>query len=733
MTRMSYDNTLPTQISSAVRGPDALRQDIADEIADHLACRVETEPGDDATAAQTEAVRAFGDPTEIARELRTVHQGDLIMFQRLMVAALVVIVIGMALSTYFSWSATRAMSTQMVEVTRETNRQFGELTKQLASLTGPRPAAQPARLRIHCYTTPPETPAADFQVLVESLNLSSAKGGPVRGGSFSSSYRTDSSGWIDTGPLPMGVYHLSGTAVTTGPSPQAISTDWTRVVRLEQNGLTKEMRLLVGSTLEREIRLAVPPEVTWDPKAMTVGISFQHRSGPRIYKTSSETWSTGPHPISLAGPTKLTGLLLGRASALLRLPKAGQDSDEARLSSSYPITLQEVQIPEDNEPIVLRFRELGEYRLTGIVYDGSKDRPVADVRIDVVRESKTRSGIRGRGRNAEGPRESLRTDAGGRFGTLQYAQGAYVELHWKTADGKPAILSIPAPATGSRAHYDIDVSKLSTVRLTLPTGEEFRDRGFHAVHLQKTWWEAILPLFPVLSNCRPRDALPLLDWPARRGIDVLMFPGLYKFEVGFTGTYANNRSTTARDEKHIELGPKGGQIAELPFTISDLVRRPARKPIRRSRPLKITRAKLCSEVAGLGRYKELDPLMQLPAGKRNHALLYCEVSGFAAAPTKDKQYRAQFHQKIELLDSKARTVYENQDERIEQSRGPWQQELLLVQALEPPADLPPGEYTLRVTVVDKLVGATCVQVVGTLRLTPPRSATAPASQSAPTR
>jgi len=83
----SSNNSLSFQIASAVRGSAALRDDIADEINDHLTCKVDEQSCTDRSEAETKAIKSFGDPKEVARELRHIHLGDRIMFQKIMVVA----------------------------------------------------------------------------------------------------------------------------------------------------------------------------------------------------------------------------------------------------------------------------------------------------------------------------------------------------------------------------------------------------------------------------------------------------------------------------------------------------------------------------------------------------------------------------------------------------------------------------------------------------------------------
>jgi hypothetical protein len=448
MTRAWHDSPLPLQVASAVRGPVALRDDIADEIADHLASRVEEQDRQDPAAAQAEAVRAFGNPEQIARELRAVHLGDWIMFQKLMVVALIVIVAGMAASSYFSYTATRAMSTQMADVTRETGRQFNEVAKQLAALSNVQLANQPPRIKVYCYTVGPEQPARDYALLVESMDMADPQYQPKIGGTFANSYRTDSAGWIDTGPLPLGVYRLSGNVLCPGSEPNVPDGKLTHVVRVPQNGITAEVRFCVGTRARHGVRLVLPPEITWDLEAMkAVDISFKHSVGPRVLRNDTETWESGTYSVDLAKPVLVVGLMPGIAKPTLTLPASLVGKGTSSSSMSSHAYLKEVQIPTEPQPIALQPAYVNTSHVSGLVYDSSRDKPVVRARITVLH----RLG-KGVPEKIES-REFLRTDASGRFGSFFCSPVPSIEFEWKAADGTQAILSGPYGVRRQRRRF----------------------------------------------------------------------------------------------------------------------------------------------------------------------------------------------------------------------------------------------------------------------------------------
>jgi len=724
MTRAWHDSSLPSQVSAAVRGSASLQDDIADEIADHLACRAEASGGDDPTASQAEAVRAFGDPDQIARELRAVHLGDLIMFQRVMVAAVVVIVIGMACSAYFSWSATQTMSTQMIKATRESSRQITELARQLTALNAQQIATRPPHLRIYCYTGPPDQPAAGYPLTVESVDpgVSASKASSL-GRSFRNTYQTDPNGWIDSGPLSLGVYKLSGKVPATDTESPGATGQWTRVIRLQQQGVTKEVRLCVRPGHRHEVRLAVPPEVTWHPDMMkVVGIRFMGTSGPSILRLDAETWTGRLQRLDLSAGSTFSCLWPGEAKPYLVFanPKRGEGEDPfaGRMAS-----LATVEVPAGDGPITLKAPGGDGPSIKGKVYDGSEDNPVAGVRVDVLHRGTRRS--RGSPSVYEGGtgRESLRTDAKGRFCSLGCVSGPIaLEFHLTDADGKPTVLSIPtemSPRYHADVSYDIDVSKLSTVRISLPTPKEFLAHGVSVEAKVESRWEASSSSYVPQFRRASKGQLDI-PWPAERPYSVLMLPGRYTLRVSITTrTYLGQRRSLDT-RRSITLPAECRALVDVSLTTDDFIRRRSRVARRRasSRPgsgdqattkpadLAITAAKLCKKVERFGVYEEIKPL-RFPAGQPNRAILYCELENYTlleADKAEQDRFLVRLIQDVEIFNSKGQLVYQKANANIRHTSQQPPKDFFLVQLLDLPARLPPGKYRLKVSVKDSSSG-----------------------------
>ena len=108
--------------------PPGLRQNIGDELADHLACSAQREllRGLDPAAARAEVLKRFGDPAGIARRLWLDAMKGKIMAQRAVLATcLLVTAVSLAVAGMF-WT----QSTQATRELAETNRKMAEALLQ---------------------------------------------------------------------------------------------------------------------------------------------------------------------------------------------------------------------------------------------------------------------------------------------------------------------------------------------------------------------------------------------------------------------------------------------------------------------------------------------------------------------------------------------------------------------------------------------------------------------------
>jgi len=213
--------------------PSSLRQDIADELRDHLQCAFtrELHVTRDEQAAQEKALDRFGDPRAIARKLWFDALKDNIMSQRLTFVALALVALisfGSAGTTWFllnqarkaneaMLSQSREATAELLDQSRDANRALVEqgqkaneaLVAKLGELSASsRGAAEmPASpewnsVKCRLYTGErPGSPAAGYEVTVSGFVLDTAKEVTV-------SRVTDSAGIADLGLMRPGQHNL---------------------------------------------------------------------------------------------------------------------------------------------------------------------------------------------------------------------------------------------------------------------------------------------------------------------------------------------------------------------------------------------------------------------------------------------------------------------------------------------------------------------------------------------
>jgi len=588
MAEGSNNQLLPLQIASAVHGPTSLREDIADEIADHLACRTEEEPCEDPATAQAAAIRAFGDPYRTARELRAIHLGDLIMFQRIMVAALVVIVAGMATTAYFSWSAARRSSEQAAEMNE---RLVSLMEQQLA----PEPAEEEpplpmVRLKIYCGIAPSDEPARGHTV-----HLTHEGQEPVKPGT----YQTDATGWVTTEPLKTGRYVLTSSPpdLNPGTSDTTAGTRWYFSLKPE-DGKSKEVHITVGSRCVHQLTIDIPEALSWDREAMnSARIRF-------IDNVTRMSYRSEVYPVQLFESNRIPGLLPGPAKAELLLPnlvKRWSNGDEEPVNTPNTwYNLGEVEIPAENGPVTAKLELAPKEQITGIIYDGSRDKPVANTRITLEFELGSKKEPR-----ASGPRrtptssisyyligtEVLRTDDEGRFTALRMRSVSPggrppspphvgMSISWHTPDGKALSLYWPPAsppvksfkiATGG-TFYDIDMSTLAAMRLKFTGVDNLSALGKRIIAAPSVSWEA-----RIHTTSGDRVECPFwqtkIDLSEQQEFDALLFPG--ECTVAVRLFLAEQDERVPEFEQHrdyyqrYEVPTFPGEIAEITIAVDE--------------------------------------------------------------------------------------------------------------------------------------------------------------------
>lgn len=198
--------------------PPSLRQDILDELADHLQCALRREmlTKDDETTARKRVLDKFGDPREVARKLWVQAMWNRIMSQRITLGLLTLTTVACLVLAGLMWQSAR----QNQQVNAALLEQMAKLIE--ASRTpAPTPPPTDTTLSVRLFNgekdgRPPKT--ATVEVHGTELHNDAVKG--YRG--------IKSSGLIEFGILPHGTYRI------TVRTPRGETTRSIKVLRGEQ-------------------------------------------------------------------------------------------------------------------------------------------------------------------------------------------------------------------------------------------------------------------------------------------------------------------------------------------------------------------------------------------------------------------------------------------------------------------------------------------------------------------
>ncbi|MEP0844863.1 MAG: hypothetical protein HRF43_19350, partial [Phycisphaerae bacterium] len=131
-------------------------------------------------------------------------------------------------------------------------------------------------------------------------------------------------------------------------------------------------------------------------------------------------------------------------------------------------------------------------------------------------------------------------------------------------------------------------------------------------------------------------------------------------------------------------------------------------------PVWIPKIALVTRVNSFGDYEPVTP-PRFPADAGVHVFLYTEVANFRSAPTPDGRLRTLLSARVEIYDPAGKVIWETSAPRIEDRVFTPRRDFFVPIEVRLPADTPPGEYVLKVTIEDQL-GATADQQRMTLTI-----------------
>lgn len=268
--------------------PPHLPTDIADELADHLACRAEelAAGGVAPSDAVARARRDFGDVNAVNRELIWINEGDRIMSQRLIVAAMAALMIGMVGLGYLQYrsaATTNAALTAMSEAVGASLRNEAEAIIRVVDEQGrPRPGQ-----------------ALVIKGVQASPELSNA--------TFVRSYVSDADGVVRSGSLVRGSYLATASIPRPDDSPESWSCRSEVNFSIFQIEAPPSLHMVVP-TLRTLVRRFEPPEL---PEGWTAAerlkLHFRESTGgPTRVRGSVEVGFLSDAQFALPAETELT-------------------------------------------------------------------------------------------------------------------------------------------------------------------------------------------------------------------------------------------------------------------------------------------------------------------------------------------------------------------------------------------------------------------------------------------
>lgn len=110
---------------------------------------------------------------------------------------------------------------------------------------------------------------------------------------------------------------------------------------------------------------------------------------------------------------------------------------------------------------------------------------------------------------------------------------------------------------------------------------------------------------------------------------------------------------------------------------------------------------LCSQVRGFGQYEPIEP-PTFASGRANEFIVYCELQHFASRQREDGLYESRFDMRTQVLDRRGQPVREFFDQDIVDACRNRRRDCFIPRLVRVPADLSPGQYVVKVTIIDKL-------------------------------
>jgi hypothetical protein len=119
--------------------------------------------------------------------------------------------------------------------------------------------------------------------------------------------------------------------------------------------------------------------------------------------------------------------------------------------------------------------------------------------------------------------------------------------------------------------------------------------------------------------------------------------------------------------------------------------------------LNITDLAITRIVRGFGRYEAFHP-PQFPTGRESEFVVYCQIENFVSRERDDQLFESQFSMRTTVLNRAGDAVLEINDDHIADECRTRRRDCFIPRLVHLPATLSPGQYVVKVTIVDKIAG-----------------------------
>ncbi|MEM8874868.1 MAG: hypothetical protein AAGD32_11500 [Planctomycetota bacterium] len=129
---------------------------------------------------------------------------------------------------------------------------------------------------------------------------------------------------------------------------------------------------------------------------------------------------------------------------------------------------------------------------------------------------------------------------------------------------------------------------------------------------------------------------------------------------------------------------------------------------------------LCHSITGFGLYEAMPPAFpaKIPSGWAGQALLYAEVDGFASTLVENAKWETRLTEQCTLYSNTGLQVWSGPENEVIDRSHNKRRDFHISKVLRLPEDLPPGAYTLKLTLTDQTSNRLTEQTIG-LRITRP--------------